>query len=666
MLAPACTAPGGPDEVKVGFPRPDAAPIPVPDGGITAITADLQCFVPVSSQTYPPRASVTSGEISSAPPTYFTSDLFARFKTICGGCHVDNSLGNFTVSAGDFSQKVTRAVVDTITSDDPNVYMPPSTAGFPAFKSRPDSDPVRELVDYLNQWLEHGSPAGSFALKTTDQESAPTFAITPTMGANMTNLGTCVPGKRMVGIAASPMDDKDAVFAKATELPATLDKTDLVTLDSEELAKQGVISFAPTYPLWTENAGKMRYVRVPRGQSITFDKATQQFHIPPNTRFYKTFLKEVIDIDGQPAWRKMETRLIVSRPDVNGPDGRALEQTALYGTYIWSDDESTPRCSPIRCATASRSPIASSRTSPTSRRRRPSPTRSRGTCSGRCRTQGSFATTRSRALVVAWIATWGASARASCSASRPLQLARRPDGRRGAVRAGGGRRADAAPTADRLRRDQRHDLAPTTSCRSSCPREPAPPAPRGADRAGLHARQLLPLPQPPRLSVGEGTAARRQAQFLPQSRRRHFPVPARPHEPGPVSRAGAGHARSPTSRRRCTTSRLTTRRRSPSVPKEETGTATLKCATGAPVWILAPWRSLVYRNVETPFDYFEDFLPFPHMPMHSPGYDCRAPKIIGDWMVSIPAELIHAGQAGLRVQGGQREHGQSALSRDHA
>ncbi len=76
-------------------------------------------------------------------------------------------------------------------------------------------------------------------------------------------------------------------------------------------------------------------------------------------------------------------------------------------------------------------------------------------------------------------------------------------------------------------------------------------------------------------------------------------------------------------------------------PQEETGLPTLKCATGAPAWILAPWRSLVYRNVETPFDYFEDFVPFPHMPMHSPGYDCRAPKIIGDWMVSIPAALIH-------------------------
>ena len=37
----------------------------------------------------------------------------------------------------------------------------------------------------------------------------------------------------------------------------------------------------------------------------------------------------------------METRVIVSRPDMNGPDGHALAQTALYGTYIWNDDETS-------------------------------------------------------------------------------------------------------------------------------------------------------------------------------------------------------------------------------------------------------------------------------------------------------------------------------------
>jgi mono/diheme cytochrome c family protein len=51
----------------------------------------------------------------------------------------------------------------------------------------------------------------------------------------------------------------------------------------------------------------------------------------------------------------------------------------------------------------------------------------------------------------------------------------------------------------------------------------------------------------------------------------------------------------------------------------------------------APWRSLIYRNVDTPFSYEDDSTIFPHMPRDTPGYDCRARRILGDWMISIPA-----------------------------
>jgi mono/diheme cytochrome c family protein len=54
-------------------------------------------------------------------------------------------------------------------------------------------------------------------------------------------------------------------------------------------------------------------------------------------------------------------------------------------------------------------------------------------------------------------------------------------------------------------------------------------------------------------------------------------------------------------------------------------------------FIYAPWRSLVYRNTDNPFPYADDFTIYPHMPMNSPGFDCRAKQILGDWMVSIPA-----------------------------
>ena len=105
------------------------------------------------------------------------------------------------------------------------------------------------------------------------------------------------------------------------------------TFDGVELSKSGVVAYAPGYPLWSDDAGKLRYVRVPQGQSIHFDKTTQQFEIPPNTRFYKTFLKRIVDTDGSYRYRKIETRLIVARPDQNNADGTAAKQTALFGSY---------------------------------------------------------------------------------------------------------------------------------------------------------------------------------------------------------------------------------------------------------------------------------------------------------------------------------------------
>ncbi len=56
----------------------------------------------------------------------------------------------------------------------------------------------------------------------------------------------------------------------------------------------------------------------------------------------------------------------------------------------------------------------------------------------------------------------------------------------------------------------------------------------------------------------------------------------------------------------------------------------------------APWRSLIYRNVDTPFTYAEAYAIFPHMPMNTAGYDCRAPRIVGEWMTSIPSRRINS------------------------
>ena len=41
---------------------------------------------------------------------------------------------------------------------------------------------------------------------------------------------------------------------------------------------------------------------------------------------------------GKESYRKMETRLIVARPDIDVP-GCPTQNTALFGTYLWNDDE---------------------------------------------------------------------------------------------------------------------------------------------------------------------------------------------------------------------------------------------------------------------------------------------------------------------------------------
>src|SRR5262249_46380797 len=58
-------------------------------------------------------------------------------------------------------------------------------------------------------------------------------------------------------------------------------------------------------------------------------------------------------------------------------------------------------------------------------------------------------------------------------------------------------------------------------------------------------------------------------------------------------------------------------------------------------FVSAPWRSLIYRNVDTAYDYVDDSAIFPHMPLNSAGFDCRAPRVLAEWMVSIPSALAH-------------------------
>jgi mono/diheme cytochrome c family protein len=643
VLWAGCSRPGGPGSFS-------ESEFPVPDAGTPAvipIVAAPKCTPAQSSQSIPARSSLTSaqdGGVVASQPIYFTADLYNLFKSVCGSCHVESNFGGFLVTPSSFPVVVPsftylgNSVYQIMTSDDPTLFMPPPTYGGIPYSQRPPDDAQRTLANLMQQWLAQGAPVGSFNLATDPNATTTTgYAVSPTMSSQITNIGTCVPDQGMVGTDTSAMDQLDTFFAQATGLPATLDQTDLVTLDSEALAKNGVISYAPTYPLWSDNAQKMRYVRVPRGQSIMLDKATQQFQIPPNTRFYKTFLKSVIDVNGNQAYRKIETRLIVSRPDTNNPDGTVV-QNALYGTYLWNDDESQASLltDPLRDG----KPFADRLFSYTTDEKQAqviiaqNPTNLAGALDDANLTRHYAVPSAERCVQC----HMGSPSESFILGFTPLQVSRRPNGSGGLYEAASG---------DELTQLQRLiDYGVVSGVKS--------------------AADILPLEQ------SEGSRTPRndyelaaQAYMVGNCAHCHndrgFPTEKQPalkglltFLPGPGPHQGIFQMpltlNSPI-RNRGSSQDVPIPYITPSVYDLASVEATPKyfcrdasgkqCSTAAPAtqwFVLAPWRSLIYRNTDTPYDYFDDFTPFPHMPLNSPGYDCRVSKIMGDWMVSIPSE----------------------------
>jgi mono/diheme cytochrome c family protein len=574
---------------------------------------------------------------------YFTSDLFNLFKAVCGGCHVESNLGNppFNVSETNFTKVVDDTVVARIITDDPTIEMPPQAPGAPVYSARPDTDPTHQLANLLTTWINQGRNPGSFTVGDTSSQASTTadYSLTPDLGGALTNIGSCVPAGT-IGQNEQTMDQMDAFWASATELPDTLGETDLVSLDSMTLAANGVISYAPTYPLWSDNSGKMRYIRVPRGKSVVFDKTSQTFHIPDNTRFYKTFLKQIVDGNGNMTFRKIETRLIVARADTDPAPGSSGEtvQNALFGTYVWNDDETAATLlkDPRRDGTPFSDRVLTYFTDEQKAQQ--------------IIDSNPADLQEALAEVPGLLRHYALPGRERCidchmgspSADfvlgfTPLQVNRRPTDTGGTYEPAMG---------DELTQLQRLlDYGLITGITS--------PA------------DLLPLEQ------SEGTRAPRndyelkaQAYMTGNCAHCHNPrgfptkkAPALKDVLNFLPSANGGVFQFPLERT------SPTRQRGPNqttpVPyitpslydypspghhgkwidcKGDTYDEV--CTSSAPAFFLAPWRSLIYRNVDTPFDYVDDETIFPHMPMNSAGYDCRAPHIMGDWMTSIPAKLM--------------------------
>jgi len=641
----------------------------VPAGGTDAgvdkpDSAVLDQCHPVQGQPIPARLAVMSQDAGTATTTeVFVDDIYNRFNSTCGGCHVAAQQGGFQVNRSTFINVDTQLMLARMQSDDPAFFMPPPVAGgIPASQRSPD-DPVAQLVVYIQQWVAAGKPVDVFSIATqsgTTGSDTASFALTTPEGNALTNIGSCLPDKGIVGTAVAKMDELDAYFsqlqatspgqgtlAEQVGLPELLSQTDLTTLNTEELAKQGLIAYAPAYPLWSDNADKLRLIRVPRGRSIVFDKTAQQFKVPTNTRFYKTFLKKITDSDGSTRDRKIETRLIVSRPDQQLADG-SYQPTALYGTYVWNDDETEAvlLTDPLRngepfadrlITYVTDVPVAEqvAATNPVNL---------------------TYALQNSNAIRHYAIPSSdrcldchrGSSSQSFVLGFSPLQVKRRPQGEGGIIE---------PATQDELTQLQRlidygvitgiespDDIANLEDSQGS--RKPRNQYELTAQ--GYMMGNCAHCHNPNGDASVDNPVLADVLNFLPGPDGGIFQFPLDKLSPR-ISRGSGGNVPIPYI--------------TPSLadyPVEDSGThlfwtpkadAELRWQTNANVVApppdglpghpnaaaFAPWRSLIYRNVDTPFAYSDDFALFPHMPKNVPGFDCRLPTIMGDWMVSIPA-----------------------------
>jgi mono/diheme cytochrome c family protein len=596
----------------------------------------------------------------------FREDLYKTMDSYCGSCHkAPAALGGFTFSSGTFATIVDQKVISVLKSEnqtcerdnagnkvDPDCYnyMPPKELGGKPWSAR-EKDPNDRLVPFvrlLSVWLEQGRK-DTFTVPPQEGDKA-LFSISQELADTLTNLGTCVPDAGMVGTApaacdmdarfqAMKRDPNGAAAAARLGLPETLDQTDLTTYDSAELARNGVVGYVPAYPLWTDDAGKLRFVRVPIGQSISYNKKTKEFDIPANTRFYKTFMKKVKGLDGVVRYKKIETRVIVSRPrDENGQD------MSLFGTYVWEDDESqanlliTPQNNgePFvdKVSTLiTDEPVAAE----------VQDLFKKGKVRNYTYELDSRHATRRYAFPSFQRCVqchMGSPSQSFILGFTPLQLNTRPCSPE-TIKSNGHCDAGQVEPAmgDELTQVERLTAYGVISGYGE------------ANLAKLEDAQGTPKAPRPMRSTEELVA---QGYMLGNCSHCHNPngYPSVEHpELKPLLNFLPGTEGGIYG--------FPFERYSPRVFRNKAGDGPIAYITPslrdryAPLdgwkpkfgskggvnglFIDAPWRSLIYRNVDSPFTYVDDSAIYPHMPLNSPGFDCRAPRIMGEWMVSIPA-----------------------------
>jgi mono/diheme cytochrome c family protein len=610
------------------------------------------------AQPIPVRLSVMSADAGASSGEVVTiNDLLQRFQSVCGKCHSAQALGSFRIATpDDFQTQMTAVRLKRVTDDPPGPSgpMPPADQpnGMTPYKQRSSGDPVRQFAELVEAWLAASSPNSFTIMPASSSTPAPPgvdggvadFTMTPANGNALTNIGNCVPGKALVGTNTAAMDALDAKFASFQRnpsspnayeklgLPERLEETDLFTFDSHVLAKYGVVGYAPGYPLWSDNAGKLRYVRVPRSASIHFDKATQSFQIPDNTRFYKTFLKPVVEMDNSIRWKKVETRLIVARnnspsdPDTDSPP-------SLFGTYQWNEAETealliqTPLYNGQPFADTVLQYVNDEALAAEVLLTKPALPEEALLEAKAARHYAIPSADRCREC------HRGSPSRDFVLGFTPLQINRQTTGFHGVLE-------DAGP--DELTQLQRFmDYGIVTGIDSlsdvllleqsqgaRTPRNPYELVAQGymlGNCAHCHNPHGDPSVQNPVLQT--------DLNFLPGPNGGIFQFPLE-HFSRRIFRGAVTAIQIPY----ITPSLL-------DWPDDAASTLALHFIYGgdqgdglfADKAAYAPWRSLIYRNVDNMFAYTDDLTLYPHMPRNTPGYDPRVKQIMSDWMVSIPA-----------------------------
>src|SRR5437764_11471366 len=109
-----------PAALRGGSFAPDAVATTIPPPPVTAA-----CPTARASEDLSPRSDLTGVGTSSGSglQVVLTSDLFARFRSSCGDCHVAQANGGRQVDETTFSTMFDGSWLVPVKSDDPKVYM---------------------------------------------------------------------------------------------------------------------------------------------------------------------------------------------------------------------------------------------------------------------------------------------------------------------------------------------------------------------------------------------------------------------------------------------------------------------------------------------------------------------------------------------------------------